>query len=199
MQAEPDTGSPPSVGVDAVVKHLQLFAASFPDGASEPQLTLVNGNHVVSVTLLRGTNTGPFPGRPGPTNKPIGFQMAHVVDLDAAGQIATEWIVYDHLTMVGQVQIVPVPTRPVIGEGVAEKTVVLARGDEAETKNLAAYAAEVAAFNAHDLATFGAGLADDLVWSELALQADQAKSEVGKRDRNWLFYNSAEVVQQLGG
>ena len=51
------------------------------DVSGEPQLILVNGEHVASVLLLKGTNSGPLPGPGGAvlpaTNKKFGVLIAH--------------------------------------------------------------------------------------------------------------------------
>lgn len=172
VQEEPDTGSPPWVGVDAAVEHLKLFATSFPDGTIDPQITLVTGNQIVSLSLLRGTNTGPLPGHPTPTGEKIGYFIGHTVALDAAGLITAEWIVYDHRQLVGQLGLGPPVARPMVTEGSLDASVVLATGTDVEAQNLAIYQGFITAFNAHDEALLRDRLAVDLVWSELSLPND---------------------------
>jgi predicted ester cyclase len=176
VQEEPDTGSPPWKGVAAAVGHLQLFAKSFPDSTIQPQLTLVSGRHVVGMNLLRGTNTGPLPGNPTPTGKPIGYLFAHPLELDDAGLITSEWIVYDHATLFGQLGLGAPPARPLTTTGASDRPVVVATGSATEAANLAAYQKAIAAWSAHDKTAFAAGLADGVVWSERSLSEDLDRS-----------------------
>ena len=62
---EVDMGMPPLVGKDIIEKNAKPFAGAFPDATGEAQLTLVNGNNVVGVWLLRGQHKGPLPGPTG--------------------------------------------------------------------------------------------------------------------------------------
>jgi predicted ester cyclase len=176
IQEEPDTG-PPWVGVDAVIDHLRLFARSFPDGSSAPRLTLVGDRQVASISVIRGTNSGPFPGRPDPTNKPIAISMAHVVALDESGRIDREWIVYDHLTMLAQLELVPFAARARVPADQRGGEVVVASGAAPEAANLAAYRAADDAFNRHDAAGFAAGLADELTWFDASQPQDLGKAD----------------------
>jgi ketosteroid isomerase-like protein len=175
VQDEPGTGKP-WVGIDDVIDHLRLFVASFPDNTSEPVLTLVNGRRIASVVVLRGINDGPFPNAPGPTHKPIGLELAHVVDLDSHDKVKTEWILYDTLTMLGQLGMLPVPTRDRL-TAAASPVVVEASGDAREAGNIAAYRTAVDAFNAHDLARVGDGFADPLVWRDERLPSDLGRAD----------------------
>ena len=188
VQDEPGTGKP-WIGIDDAVDHLKLFVTSFPDNTVTPELTLVAGNHTASIVLLRGTNTGPFPGAGGPTNKPIGLSMVHVVDLDATGKIKTEWILYDTITMLSQLGLVPIPARGRI-EAPAPAHVVLARNDAREQQNLTSYRAAAEAFDAHDLERVRAGFTDDLVWTEPSRGPDMSKAAaVGEAAELWRAFS----------
>lgn len=174
LQDEPGTGKP-WVGIDDVIDHLHLFVDSFPDNSSVPQLTLVNGSHVVSIVRLRGTNDGPFPGAPGPTHESIDLLMAHLVELEPNAKIKTEWILYDTVTMLSQLELLPVPTRTGIDEPGNVTQTVRATGDATEERNLASYRTAVEAYNAHDLDRVGDGFAERLVWTEASLPMDLDK------------------------
>src|SRR6187402_3117330 len=74
------------------------FAAGFPDATGEIQLTLVNGNTVFGLVLMRGTNTGPFVtpmGPVAPTQKKIGLLVAQGIELNDAGKAVKEVMAYD--------------------------------------------------------------------------------------------------------
>lgn len=181
VQDEPGTGKPWR-GIAEAIGHLQHFVASFPDNTSTPALTLVHDRDIVSIASLRGTNDGAFPGIGRATHRPIALSLAHVVALDAAGKIRTEWILYDTLTMLSQLGLSPAPARPPLGNTPAPE-VVVADGRPAERANLEAHLAAIAAWNARDEARFAAGLADDLVWSELAQPADLDKAGAVRASR----------------
>ena len=172
---------PPMVGQSAVVEGAKGFAAGFPDATGEIQLTLINGNNIQGVVLLRGTNTGTFVTPMGPvppTGKKIGFLVAHSIELNDAGKAVKEVMAQDGGTLAGQLGLMPMPHRKAIETGWTEKPVVIASGSEAEKSNLAAVTKEIEAFNKHDAA--GAmGTADDkIVFSEVSAPADR----VGKKE-----------------
>jgi predicted ester cyclase len=184
IQEEPDTGSPPWKGATSAVGHLKLFASAFPDSTIEPQITLVTGNQVVGLNLLRGTNDGPLPGGPT-THKPIGYLIAHTLQLDDAGLITGEWIVYDHETLIGQLGLGPAPKRQLMMDGASDKPVELS-GHADEAANLAAYEQTIAVFNAHDEKAFSAALAPDLVWSERSYPKDFSQADaIAKTTELW--------------
>ena len=177
VQDEPGTGKP-WIGPNEAVKHLRSFVYSFPDNTITPALTLVSGVHAVSIMVLRGTNSGPFPGAAGPTNKPVGLAMAHLIDFDTEGKIVTEWILYDTFTLHGQLELLMRPVRGILAEPASPATPFLAKGDQIENANLMRYQQAVDAFNAHDPAGVREQLAEDLVWSEPNLPEDLSKAEV---------------------
>lgn len=167
---------PPLVGAAAITETgAKGFANGFPDATGESQLTLVNGNNVLGVVLLRGTNTGTFVTPMGPvppTGKKVGFLAAHSIELNDAGKVTKEVVAYDGGTVAGQLGLMPVPHRKALDSGWAEKPVVIATGSDVEKSNLAAYTKEVEGFNKHDAAAALATAADDIVFSELSSPAD---------------------------
>ena len=173
---------PPLVGPAAITETgAKGFATAFPDGTGEIQLTLVNGNNVMGVVLMRGTQTGTFVTPMGPvppTGKKVGFLSAHSIELNDAGKAVKEVMAYDGGTVAGQLGLMPMPHRKVIESGWTDKPVVIASGSEGEKSNLASMLKEVEAFNKHDAA--GAlGAADDkVVFSDMSAPADR----VGKKE-----------------
>jgi len=168
---------PPLVGPVAITETgAKGFATGFPDANGEVQLTLVNGNTVLGVVLLRGTNTGTFVTPMGPvppTSKKVGFLSVQSMELNDAGKAVKEVMAYDGATVAGQLGLMPMPHRKVIEAGWTEKPVVVATGSEVEKTNLAAFNKEVEGFNKHDAAAALGTAADDIVFSELSAPADR--------------------------
>ena len=176
-----DMGSP-LVGSAAIIETgAKAFTAAFPDVSAEAELTLINGNDIMSVVLLRGTQTGTLATPMGPvaaTGKKVGFLAAHSLELNDAGQAVKEITAYDAGTLAGQLGLVAVPHRKALETGFADKPVVLASGNDAEKTNLVAMSKEVEAFNQHDAAGALATAADTVVFSDLSAPADR----VGKKE-----------------
>jgi len=176
---------PPLVGPAAITEtSAKGFATGFPDATAEVQLTLVNGNNVLGVVLVRGTNTGPFVtpvGTVPPTSKKVGFLAANIIELNDAGKGVREIAAYDGGTLAGQLGLMPMPHRKAIEVGWTEKPVVVSSGSEVEKTNLAAYTKAVEGFNKHDAVAALGTPADDIVFSELSAPADRTgKKEVQK-------------------
>lgn len=173
---------PPLIGPTAIVEQgAKGFATAFPDATAEVQLTLVNGNTVLGVVLLRGTQTGTFvtPMAPvPPTGKKIGIVVAHVLELNDAGKVVKETMASDGGTMMGQLGLVQMPHRKALDAGWAEKPVAVATGSEVEKANLATMSKELEAFNKHDAAGTLGSAADNLVFSDLSSPADR----IGKKE-----------------
>jgi len=176
---------PPLVGPAAITETgAKAFANGFPDATGEVQLTLVNGNNVTGVVLLRGTNTGTFVTPMGPvppTSKKVGFLAAQSMELNDAGKAVKEVMAYDGGTVAGQLGLMPMPHRNVIEAGWSEKPVVISSGSEVEKSNLAAFNKGVESFNKHDAAGALSAAADDIVFSKQSAPADlTGKKEVQK-------------------
>jgi predicted ester cyclase len=166
------------------------FAAGFPDATGEIQLTLVNGNTVFGVVLMRGTNTGPFVtpmGPVAPTHKKIGLLVAQGIELNDAGKAVKEVMAYDGGTLAGQLGLMPMPHRKPLETGWAEKPVVVASGNDVEKANLAAFNKGVEGFNKHDPAAVLGSAADDLVFSELSAPADRTGKKEAQKGIEEMF------------
>ena len=179
-----DTGMPPAKGPDATIAYAKAFTEAFPDLKGTPALILVNGNNVVGAWHLSGTHSAPLKGGPQEipaTNKKLGLMMVHGVELNPSGKAIKEWSLYDGASFMGQLGMVPegVPFRAA-SEAPASPTVVVAKNDDLEKKNLEAYNKGVEAFNKHDLEAFKTLSADNLVWSEQAMDKDQDKATMLK-------------------
>jgi len=181
-----DLGTPPITGrANVVEKNAKVFAAAFPDLVGENELTIVSGNDIVSVVLLKGTHKGPLPGPQGEiaaTNKKIGYlAVQHIQTTPDGRSIAKERFAYDGGTFMSQLGLIPMPSRKPLEQGWSEKPSLISSGSEAEKANLAVLAAYTAAFNKHDTAALAAIETDDVTYSDLASPADRVgKKEVTK-------------------
>lgn len=173
---------PPLVGPVAITETgAKGFATAFPDVTGEAELTLINGNNVLGVVLLRGTQTGTYVTPMGPvpaTGKKVGFLVAHSIELNDAGKAVKEVMAYDGGTVAGQLGLMPLPHRKVLEAGFPDKPVVIASGSDTEKNNLASVAKEMDAFNKHDAAGTLATADDKIVFSDLSAPADR----VGKKE-----------------
>jgi predicted ester cyclase len=194
-----DTGAPPAKGPDAAVGYAKTFAEAFPDIKGTPALVLVNGNNVVGAWHIAGTHTAPLKGGPQEvpaTNKKLGLMMVHGVEANASGKVVKEWSLYDGASFMGQLGLMPegVPFRAAT-EAPASPTVVIAKNDDVEKKNLEAYNKGVEAFNKHDLEAFKTLSADNLVWSEQAMDKDQDKATMLKGlDGMWKAFSDIKLA-----
>jgi predicted ester cyclase len=168
---------PPLVGPVAITETgAKGFVTGFPDATGEAQLTLVSGNNVLGVVLLRGTNNGSYVtpmGQVPPTHKKVGFLAAHSIELNDMGKIVKEVFAYDGATVAGQLGLAQMPHRKALEAGWAtEKPVVVASGNELERANLLAFNRGIEGFNKHDAAVALGSAADDIVFSKQSAPAD---------------------------
>jgi ketosteroid isomerase-like protein len=181
-----DTGMPPIAGrANVIDKSAKVFGTAFPDLTGELELTLVSGNDILAVTLLKGTHKGPLPGPQGelpPTNKKIGYLVLHHVQTTPDGRaIAKERFLYDSGTFMSQLGVSPAPSRKPLEQGWADKPSLISSASDAEKANLAALGNWTAAVNKHDAVAASALETDDIVFSDLASPADRVgKKEVQK-------------------
>jgi predicted ester cyclase len=193
-----DTGLPASTGRAGVVKTAQGFAAELPDVSGELQLTLVNGNDLASVVLLRGTNSGALtlPGGASvpATNKKVGLLLGQVIELGADGRsIAKERFYSDTGALLGQLGLNPTPHRKLIEKGAVEKPVVVATNSEIEKANLALYPKLTEAFNKHDVNALTAFMTDDVTLTEGSAPADKVGKAAVKKSYQELFKGFSDV------
>jgi predicted ester cyclase len=178
-----DMGQPALVGRTNVLdKSAKVFATAFPDLVGESELTIVSGNDIVSVVLIKGTHKGPLPGPQGEvpaTNKKIGYLMVHHVTTTPDGRsVSKERFIYDGGTFMSQLGLSPLPARKPLEAGWAEKPSLVSSGSDAEKANLAALGAWVGALNKHDQPALATLVTDDVVFSDVASPADR----VGKKE-----------------
>jgi predicted ester cyclase len=191
-----DMAPPVSGKTDVVEKGAKQFAAAFPDVTGELELTLVNGNNIVSIALIRGTNKGPLmtpAGEMPPTNKKVGYLMAHMIEFNDAGKAKKEMVFADGGTLMGQLGKNPAPHRKLLESGWADKPVVVASGGDVEKSNLAAYAKMIESFNKHDVPGVLAGFTDDVVISDQAAPADKVGKKESQKELEEMFKGMSDM------
>ncbi|MFE3194897.1 ester cyclase [Nocardia sp. NPDC059240] len=93
-------------GAEALVKIMLAFVEGYPDIRLDVQDMIGEGDKVVGRTVVTGTNTGPFMGRPA-TGKAVRYNEIFIMRF-VDGQIAEVWGVADTLTQFRQLGIVDV-------------------------------------------------------------------------------------------
>jgi steroid delta-isomerase-like uncharacterized protein len=177
-----DSGIPAAKGPDEILAtQAKPIWDAFPDDKAELELVLINGHNGVSVALITGTQNGVLKTPMGdipPTKKKIGVQVAHSVHFGDDGKTADKAAFYqDFGEQMGQLGLSKAPVRPAADKPWGPTETVVAKDDDNEKKNLAAAAQGLEAFNKHDAKAMEAGMADDLVWSEIGVPKDWNKKE----------------------
>lgn len=199
-----DSGMPPLSGrVNLLEKGTKVFVTAMPDLTGEQQLTLVSGNDILAVVLLKGTHKGPLTGPQGeiaPTNKKVGYlAVQHVQTTPDGRSVARERFLYDAGTFMSQLGLSPMPARKALEQGWTDKPWLVSTGSDAEKANVAALAAYTAAFNKHDASAVGALLTDDAVFSDAASPADRVgKKEVLKASEEMMKAFPDAKIDQTG-
>jgi predicted ester cyclase len=166
-----DSGMVFTGGKDIVEKFFGMFWTAFPDFAPAPQLILVNGRNVAAVMMATGTNTGSFMGMP-PTGKKIGLQGLFVVEFDEQGKIKSEIHGANPATILGQLGVAKMPTRPVMEKGWPEVQTVIFSDSKTENDNLALVVKGDELFSTKKIDELMVLFADDGVFSDSAMPAD---------------------------
>jgi predicted ester cyclase len=187
-------------GPDAIVSSSVEFAKAAPDVHGEGQLILVNGPHIASAFILKGTNSGPLPGPDGkaaaPTKKKFGLMFGHAVDLDpAALKVVKEMGVQDSGTFASQLGLSTMPARPVLDKGAAAPQIVIAKNDAVEAANLEVEKAQIAAWNKHDAAAVDAFTAEDGMFRDQSGPKDLNKKESSEFNKAyWKAFSDARLT-----
>jgi predicted ester cyclase len=185
-------------GPDAIVKASQDFIKTFPDGRGEGQLIMLNGNHITSIYLLKGTNTGPLfapdgkelPGR----NQPIGLFFGHSIEVDSDARVAKETGAMDGITLENQMGLLKMPGRPLAQTGVPAPVVVIAKNDGTEMKNVETETAYLAAWNRHNESAVDGYEANDYVLHDLTEPEDRNKLQTSQMNKAyWAGFSDAKI------
>ena len=198
VSEEPGSGSPPWRGKAAVMGHIKLFKHVFPDAKGQLQLILVNGKRAASIVLVTGTHEGAM-NQPGgeiaPTHKPLSVPVAHLVERTDSNQWISELIFLDHASLWGQLGLYPGPHRAGSKTDSASALVVLAKDDDTEKKNEDTYKKHIEYFNSRDTLAFAEGMADDLIWQELALPEDlNKKATIASFKEFWKSFSDVKLT-----
>jgi len=89
------------------VQHMSVFISAFSDMQVIVLDLITDGEKVVARTTWRGTQTGAFMGLPG-TGKQIEIE-AYIVERLKDGKSVEHWSLFDQLTMMQQLGLVPSP------------------------------------------------------------------------------------------
>lgn len=186
-------------GPDAIVAGSVAFAKAAPDVRGEGQLILVNGPHIASAYVLKGTNSGPLMGPDGKetpaTKRTFGLLFGHAVDLDpAALKVVKEIGVQDGGTFASQLGLSKRPARPVIDKGAEAPKIVIAKDDAAEAANVNVEKAQLEVWNKHDAAGVDAYLAEDVVFRDMSAPKDSNKKESSEMNKGyWKGFSDAKI------
>ena len=180
-------GQPTATGPDAIVGASEEFIKMFPDGRGDVQLILINGAHIASASILKGSQAG--------TGKKFGLMFGHSIDIDPAARKVTKEIgVMDGATLGAQLGLSPLPARPVIETGEPSPKIVIAKNDETENKNVEADKNQLEAWNKHDLKTIQTYEADDLVFHDMSMPKDQNRKEADAAAQEfWKAFSDAKL------
>ena len=85
----------------------QLMLSAFTGGVATVEDMIVEGDMVVSRLTFRGTHTGDLMGIP-PTGKDVTIAET-IVDRIADGQIVESWRLFDQMTLMQQLGVIPAP------------------------------------------------------------------------------------------
>ena len=195
---QPGYGKPSAKGPDAIVKASEDFAKTFPDGHGEGQLILVNGTHVASMYLLKGTNTGPILGPDGkeirPTTRQIGLFFGHSVEFDPATKVVNEMGVMDGVTLENQLGLLKRAGRPLVQTALPNPVIVIAKNDETEKKNMEVQKAQMEAWNKHDGSAVDMYLTDDYTLHDMTQPENQNKAQNSEMNRiYWNAFSDARI------
>ena len=91
-------------GRQAIEDAARAFFTSFPDATLELDAVLVDGPRVALFTTVNATHINEFFGMAG-TNRHIEFRNARLMEMDAAGLIATERRIYDFTGLLVQLGV----------------------------------------------------------------------------------------------
>ena len=95
-------------GKEGVLQFFTMYRAAFPDLRFEPEQTFTNGDSVSVYVRVTGTHQGEFMGIPA-TGKSIDIHGVDIVRFSDDGVGREHWGVFDAMTMMQQLGVVPGP------------------------------------------------------------------------------------------
>jgi steroid delta-isomerase-like uncharacterized protein len=96
-------------GKEGVVQFFTMYRAAFPDLRFEPEQYFVNGDTAAVYVRATGTHQGEFMGIPA-TGKSIDAHGVDIVRFRDDGVGREHWGVFDAMTMMQQLGVVPGPS-----------------------------------------------------------------------------------------
>jgi len=93
---------------EGVIDFFRMYRTAFPDLRMAPEDVLVSGDKVVARVRATGTHQGEFMGIPA-TGKRIDVQLVDIVRFAEDGRAHEHWGVFDAMTMMQQLGVVPAP------------------------------------------------------------------------------------------
>lgn len=94
---------------EGVMEFFRMYVAAFPDLRFEAQDVLSSGDKVVARARVTGTHRGEFMGMPA-TGKSVDVQLIDIIRFGDDGLAHEHWGVFDALTMMQQLGVVPETT-----------------------------------------------------------------------------------------
>lgn len=148
---------------------------------SHADLVLVSGSHMAVVTRSEATNDAPM-GKVPATNKTVKQLGAQYSRFNKEGKVVKDLHFFDQNTFAVQMGLAPAdktPHRPAWEKSLWEAPQrIVAKNDETEKKNLAAYNQFLADYNSGDVKKIMAHGADDVVVRHI----DMPKDFTGKKE-----------------
>jgi steroid delta-isomerase-like uncharacterized protein len=102
-----NSGAADALNVEGFKQFGGVFRTAFPDGELTVEEMIVEGDKVVSRVTYRGTHTGDLMGIP-PTGRPVTVS-AMIIDQFADGKIVESWRLFDQMSMMQQLGLIPTP------------------------------------------------------------------------------------------
>jgi steroid delta-isomerase-like uncharacterized protein len=102
-----NSGAPDPLNLEGFGQLAGVFLAAFPGGQHSIDDIIVEGDKVVTRITYRGAHTGDLMGIP-PTGKQV-VVSAMTIDQIANGKIVETWRLFDQLSMMQQLGVIPAP------------------------------------------------------------------------------------------
>jgi ketosteroid isomerase-like protein len=185
-----------ATGPDAIQAMMKPMMAAFTEMKHETGIILVRGNEVVTVGAAHAKNTGEFGGKPA-TNKTLGIYFADWSKQADDGKTSEQKTYFDQNSMMGQLGLLPPEAgdhwRPAVEPGKLQPVIVVAKNDDKEKANLAAYDKVLEPFNKHDVDAVLANYTDDAVFRHNGHKEDLVGKEAMKKGLAGFFKMTSDV------
>jgi predicted ester cyclase len=97
-------------GIDDLKASFKDFFTAFPDAHVTPNIVVAEGDTVMALLTMTGTNSGPMGPMPA-TNKQISIQGTDILIIKD-GKATDRWGVFDNMAMMTQMGMMPAPGAP---------------------------------------------------------------------------------------